>query len=234
MNWCLFWAHIPLVPCWLTEWVTIGFGSPKRSLLNTDSSVPLGMILRSTFKVSPQCAYDRRPWSCFESSQVTQTLTSLNLHNYEVVASEPVHDLKGHIINLITELPFVLPEGNTTSQCNHLISSCLAKEKKSEADLRRIIIQNFLLLKDLDCSKSTDLSANNNQNWRNVVFKRKRGLPDSYFNCTTAGCIWSYVWKFFLHLSKSLGPEYMWPAMRKGTSWDIFNFLIIAKMWGRL
>ena len=82
----------------------------------------------------------------------TQTLTSLNLHNYEVVASEPLHDLKGHIINLITELPFVLPEGNTTSQCNHLISSCLAKEKKSGADLRRIIIQIFLLLKDLDCS----------------------------------------------------------------------------------
>ena len=60
----------------------------------------------------------------------TRTLTSLNLQKYEVLASEPLHDLKGHLINLITELPFILPPGDTTSQCNHLVSSCLAKEKK--------------------------------------------------------------------------------------------------------
>ena len=30
-----------------------------------------------------------------------RSLLSLNLHKYEVVASEPLHDLKGHIINLI-------------------------------------------------------------------------------------------------------------------------------------
>lgn len=81
----------------------------------------------------------------------TQSLSSLNIDRYEVVASEPLHDLKGHIINLLTELPHVLPPGDVTTQCNHLISCCLAKEKKSGADLRRAVIQVFLLLKDLDC-----------------------------------------------------------------------------------
>ena len=82
----------------------------------------------------------------------TQSLSSLNLSKYEVVASEPLHDLKGHIINLITELPHILPPGDITAQCNKLLSCCLAKDKKSGADLRRVIIQVFLVLKDLDCS----------------------------------------------------------------------------------
>lgn len=57
------------------------------------------------------------------------SLLSLNLDRYEVVASEPLHDLKGHFINLITELPYVLPDGDIATQYTHLIS-CLAKEKK--------------------------------------------------------------------------------------------------------
>ena len=82
----------------------------------------------------------------------TQQLTSINLEKYEIVASEPLHDVKGHAIHLITELPNILPPGDTKSKCIHLISCCLAKEKKSGADLRRVVIQCLLLLKDIDCS----------------------------------------------------------------------------------
>ena len=46
----------------------------------------------------------------------------------------------------------MLPNGDITTQCTHLISCYLAKEKKSGADLRRVVIQLFLLLKDLDVS----------------------------------------------------------------------------------
>lgn len=59
----------------------------------------------------------------------TQPLSSLNLEKYEVVASEPLHDLKGHIINLITELPHILQVSETATKCTHLIDCCLAKEK---------------------------------------------------------------------------------------------------------
>lgn len=82
----------------------------------------------------------------------TQPLASLNLERYEIVASEPLHDIKGHVINLITELPNVLPQGETANKCKLLIDHCLAKEKKSGADIRRVAIQIYLLLKDLDVS----------------------------------------------------------------------------------
>ena len=82
----------------------------------------------------------------------TQQLSSLNLEKYEIVACEPLHDLKGHLINLITELPSILPPGETKTKCDHLIDNCLSKQKKSGADLRRVVIQLFLLLKDTDCS----------------------------------------------------------------------------------
>ena len=48
------------------------------------------------------------------------SLASLNLGMYEVVASEPLHDIKGHIINLITELPYILPPGETATKCSML------------------------------------------------------------------------------------------------------------------
>lgn len=82
----------------------------------------------------------------------TQDLAAINLESYEIVASEPLHDIKGHIVHVITELPPILPTGHTTDQCTHLISCVLAKEKKSGADLRRALIQIYLLLKDLECS----------------------------------------------------------------------------------
>ena len=53
---------------------------------------------------------------------------------YEIVASEPLHDIEGHLINLITELPSILPSGETKSKCRTL-------PKKSGADLRRVAIQ---------------------------------------------------------------------------------------------
>ena len=82
----------------------------------------------------------------------TQDLTSLNLGKYEIVASEPLHDIKGHMIHLITEIPDILPTGETKSKCTHLIDSCLSKQKISGADICRVVIQLFLLLKDTDCS----------------------------------------------------------------------------------
>lgn len=86
-------------------------------------------------------------------SNPTKQLQSLYLQRYEIVASEPLHDIKGH---LITELPSILPD-ETATKCADHIDHCLAKEKKSGADLHRVIIQLFLLLKGLDCSSKVIL-----------------------------------------------------------------------------
>ena len=81
----------------------------------------------------------------------THQLASLNLEKYEIVAGEPLHDIKGHVANLITELPNILPP-NAKSKCTHLIEHCINKPKVSGADMRRVVIQLFLQLKNLDCS----------------------------------------------------------------------------------
>ena len=83
----------------------------------------------------------------------TQELASLNLEKYLIVASEPLHDIKGHLINLIAEMPNILKD-ETKSKCTHLIDNCIAKDKKSGADMRRVAIQLLLLLlKDIHCSR---------------------------------------------------------------------------------
>ena len=46
----------------------------------------------------------------------TQQLESLNLERYEILASEPLHDIKGHITNLIAELPYILPKEGTAGE----------------------------------------------------------------------------------------------------------------------
>ena len=110
-------------------------------MLREDLQIKLNEILRGVARVPALLL-----------TNPTQHLASLNLGKYEIVASEPLHDIKGHVINLINEMPTIRPPGETRSKCIHLIDSCLAKEKKSGADLRRVTIQLYLLLKDLDCS----------------------------------------------------------------------------------
>lgn len=42
-------------------------------------------------------------------SNPSQPLTNLNLEHYKVLDSEPLHDLKGHLNNLLPEIPHLLP-----------------------------------------------------------------------------------------------------------------------------
>ncbi len=78
-----------------------------------------------------------------------QQLGSLNLSRYELMACEPLHDLKGHIHNLLEELPGILPPA-AADKCQTLLDSCLSKDKISGADLRRTAIQVFLYLRDFN------------------------------------------------------------------------------------
>ena len=59
----------------------------------------------------------------------TQPLVSLNLSRYETMASEPLHDIKGHAINLITELPHLLLHGEAKDKCKALIDHSQQNDK---------------------------------------------------------------------------------------------------------
>lgn len=74
-----------------------------------------------------------------------QSLATLNLQHYEVVACESLHDLKGHLSNLLHELPHILPIPIAT-KLKPLLKACLSKDKITAADLRTTMIKTYLML----------------------------------------------------------------------------------------
>ena len=85
----------------------------------------------------------------------TQDLNLLHLERYEVMACEPLHDLKGHLKNQLEELPHILPTGEVSAKIKALLKS-LCKDKLTGADIRRTVIQASLLLND--CSVSEEVA----------------------------------------------------------------------------
>ena len=83
----------------------------------------------------------------------SQPISHLNLEEYTILDSEPLHDLKGHLLNLFSELSYILPE-SIKDECQTRINLCTSKEKTTGADLRCCLIEVYILL-----SKSNMLST---------------------------------------------------------------------------
>ena len=77
----------------------------------------------------------------------TGNLSDLNIDNYTVLESEPLHDIKGHLNNLFSKLPAVL-EGDVKNTCKEIIDSNKRKDKVKCADLRLTAIQLFMFLRN--------------------------------------------------------------------------------------
>ena len=78
-----------------------------------------------------------------------QSLTTLNLTKYEVLDCEPLHDLKGHLYNLLPDIPYLLPSQLKT-ECQQLLDTTLPKQTVSGAFLRIAAIKLFVKLKHED------------------------------------------------------------------------------------
>ncbi len=75
----------------------------KRGLEGTDALKPeLSQTLQEILK-----GIQRVPSLLLQNP--TQPLSDLNLEDYTVLDSEPLHDLKGHLHNILVELPHILP-----------------------------------------------------------------------------------------------------------------------------
>ena len=74
----------------------------------------------------------------------TQPLSNCCLGRYEVLDSEALHDIKGHLSNLFEELPFLV--GEFKKDMMGLIETSLQKVKTNCADLRCLVIQCSLFL----------------------------------------------------------------------------------------
>ena len=76
------------------------------------------------------------------------TLQSLNLHHYEVSPTEPLHDLKGHLSNIIEET-LIITTGDVLKEMKQIKATVLTKETIRCSDLRKAIILIYLKLKEL-------------------------------------------------------------------------------------
>ena len=76
----------------------------------------------------------------------SQSLEAINLQHDTVFDCEPMHDLKGHLLNIYAaELPHIL-KGNLRETCQEIIDTNLSKEKVTCADVRLTAIHPYLQL----------------------------------------------------------------------------------------
>ena len=74
-------------------------------------------------------------------------LSELHLHHYEISPIEPLHDLKGHLSNLIDEVK-VAVTGPTKQKIERICSSVLAKETLRGSDYRKGAVLILLALEE--------------------------------------------------------------------------------------
>ena len=78
----------------------------------------------------------------------SQSLQGTALSTHEILASEPLHDLKGHLSNLLNEMPGLLKDDERT-QCQDLITAKI-RQKVSAADVRTTMIFLYAILEKVD------------------------------------------------------------------------------------
>ena len=81
----------------------------------------------------------------------TGELSDLNLDQYTVLDCEPLHDLKGHLINMCKELPYLLT-GDTRKTCEDIITATVS-DKITCADHRILILNLYLHLQQQHVNK---------------------------------------------------------------------------------
>lgn len=73
-------------------------------------------------------------------------LNSMQLGRYCILDCEPLHDLKGHLANIFTELPHIITDSQVQQDVKDLLKVVVPKEKPSGGDYRRAMIQLLALL----------------------------------------------------------------------------------------
>ena len=72
----------------------------------------------------------------------TLSLEVLHLQHYTILDSEPLHDLKGHLFNLFTELPYIL-KGDVQESCQKIIKSKCADLRLTAVHLYQLFLQHY-------------------------------------------------------------------------------------------
>ena len=78
---------------------------------------------------------------------IADPTASFNLQHYTVLNCEPLHDLKGHLRNVFTELPHIL-EGDMKKICEDIIDTNFYKDKITCTDDRATAIHLYFQLRN--------------------------------------------------------------------------------------
>ena len=87
----------------------------------------------------------------------SRPLSNLNLQRYEVLDCEPLHDLKGHLYNLLPEFVALLPSP-LHEECKRILDSTLVKDKTSGALFRAAVVKLMVHIQKLQCIDDVLLS----------------------------------------------------------------------------
>ncbi|KAK3698437.1 hypothetical protein QZH41_010014, partial [Actinostola sp. cb2023] len=98
------------------------------------------------------------------------SLKNLNIKEYEVLACEPMHDLAGHIGNVLQELPCHLPEKESTLLKETIKLACEGKDKKRACDQRYTIIIAASPDETKSVTKDPAIIRHSCRHARNIVF----------------------------------------------------------------
>lgn len=75
------------------------------------------------------------------------SLAEMQLQRYSVLDCEPLHDLKGHLANLFTEIPHIISDIRLQRETCDLLDTVVPKEKPRGGDYRRAAVQLLAHLK---------------------------------------------------------------------------------------
>ena len=78
-----------------------------------------------------------------------KSLVEYGLQNYEISPIEPLHDIKGHLSNMIDEIKILL-NGPAKEKVDSICSSVLSKETLRASDLRKGAILILLSIHELE------------------------------------------------------------------------------------
>ena len=134
------------------------------------------------------CGAQRVPTILINSP--SQSLSEINLDGYTVLDCEPLHDLKGHLINLLPEIPHVLAGDNKRLVTELLQTLLLAKKQNgySGSDLRICLIELDCLVQSLDVREEVKLLLRTAVQISKILYssddKRSPKTILQLYNCT--------------------------------------------------
>ncbi len=119
-----------------------------------------------------------------------QSLEELNLSKYAVVDCEPLHDLKGHLQHLLSELPHIF-HGRPHELCQDLLQGALYSRKEggyTGTDLRVALLEVSKLVSQLDVDDSVKLLVQTAVKISQILYsceeKRTPKAVLQLYNCT--------------------------------------------------